>query len=283
MYNYVDVINLHLTEKCNYSCKHCFAKFSTKDELDLKGWKEVVNKIENYFTSKKIKKGRINLAGGEPMVLNYLDDLIDYIHHKNIKVSIITNATMLSKDRIDKWVNKVDTIGISIDSLDKDTNILIGRHFKKKTLDYEWLVDMLNYIKSKGIQIKVNTVVTKINLNQDIQQLYRDIEFDRIKILQVRINKNANTNAQNLSISSDEFKKYYKDIDEKNIVIETDEDFDSSYVFIDPKGYLISNANHIHNKIGLVIDQSLEDLINKAKINYHIYNKRYKRYEGEKA
>ncbi len=30
-----DVINFHLTEKCNYRCTYCFAKFNNENELDF--------------------------------------------------------------------------------------------------------------------------------------------------------------------------------------------------------------------------------------------------------
>ena len=94
-----NVINLHLTEICNYRCSYCFAKFNVQNELGIDAWKQVVDQIKNYFDLNAIKDGRINLAGGEPLLLNYLDKLIDYIHSSNIKVSIITNASLLSKEK----------------------------------------------------------------------------------------------------------------------------------------------------------------------------------------
>src|SRR5690606_10031285 len=99
-------------------------------------------------------------------------------------------------------------IGVSIDSLKHDTNLKIGRKQGLHTLDYDRLKDVLLYIKSRGITLKVNTVVSKINLEEDITRLYDEVGFDRIKLLQVRIQNNCNENARLTEIDSVEFEQY---------------------------------------------------------------------------
>lgn len=270
-----NVINLHLTEICNYRCSYCFAKFNVQNELGIDAWKQVVDQIKNYFDLNAIKDGRINLAGGEPLLLNYLDKLIDYIHSLNIKVSIITNASLLSKEKIDRWTDKIDILGISIDSLKHETNLTIGRENKGDTVDYNHLVELLNYAKAKGIKLKVNTVISKLNYKEDITKLYEDVNFDRIKILQMRVNKHCNETASDLSISDQEFIEYCDKFDDHNIVFESESDMESSYIFIDPKGNMISNENHTHNRIGSILEEDIIDLINKTRINQYRFKKRY--------
>lgn len=97
----MDVINIHITNKCNYRCTHCFGKFSkTKKELDFEEACKVIDNIAQYFSKQGITHGRINLAGGEPLLCPFLDDLIKYIYDCGIKVSIITNGSLLTKERI---------------------------------------------------------------------------------------------------------------------------------------------------------------------------------------
>lgn len=273
--NTYHVINLHLTEACNYNCVHCFAKFKVSNELGIGEWKDVVDRIKLYFDENHIVNGRINLAGGEPLLVTYIDELIEYINSLNIKVSIITNASKLTKQILDNWTGKVEMLGISIDSLNDDTNIAIGRHFRNQTLKYDAVIDLMNYAKQKGMFIKVNTVVSKLNLKENIKHLYEDVVFDRIKILQMRINQNCNESAKNLSISNDEFKEYIKKLNMNNIIIEDESEIDSAYIFFDPKGNLISNKDNSHQKIGSIIDENLSNLILYAHINNENYNKRY--------
>lgn len=275
--NKFNVINFHLTERCNYSCTYCFAKFNNDEELDLSGWMAAVDLVANYYKRNNIVDGRINLAGGEPLVLKYFDELIDYIYLKGIKVSIITNGSFLTIERINCWVNKVDTLGVSIDSLNSETNFIIGRNQGKSILDIDLLVEVLQYAKEKGIKLKVNTVVSKLNVNEDILPLYERVEFDRVKLLQVRIQDNCNEVAKTHEITNKEFEEYSKRIMSKNsdIIIEPESEIESSYIIIDPQGYLIANKGNDHQKDGSIFNETLEDLITKAEINYNSFNKRY--------
>ena len=95
------VINFHITNRCNYQCKHCFARFNQRD-LSLDEAKRVIDSIEEYFKEAQVKNPRINLAGGEPLMYHYIDEIIDYISNKGIKVSMITNGSLLTEERVEK-------------------------------------------------------------------------------------------------------------------------------------------------------------------------------------
>jgi radical S-adenosyl methionine domain-containing protein 2 len=281
MNNAVDVINFHLTEKCNYKCTYCFAKFNNEQELSLDEWIKTADIVDKYFKKNSIVNGRINLAGGEPLVVNYLDELIDYINSLDIKVSIITNASLLTKEKIRAWIGKVDTIGISIDSLNRETNLLIGRHCNGNTIEINNLLEILSIAKENNIKIKINTVVSKFNLHEDISSLYKQIRFDRIKLLQVRFNNDCNESAINYGISSNQFNEYSSQLNSYDgIIIESEDVMECSYVIIDPKGNLISNKGNLHKKIGSVFGTNLEELIAIAEINYETFMKRYQTGKG---
>lgn len=281
MNNTVDVINFHLTEKCNYKCTYCFAKFKNEQELTAYEWMKTVDIVNEYFKKNNIPNGRINLAGGEPLVVNYLDKLIDYINLLDIKVSIITNASLLTKEKMRTWIGKVDTIGISIDSINRETNLLIGRHSNGNTLETSNLLETLNFAKENNIKIKINTVVSKFNLHEDISSIYNRIKFDRIKLLQVRFNNECNESAINYGISSNEFNEYSNRLKSNDgIIIESEDMMECSYVIIDPKGNLISNKGNLHKKVGSVFESNLEELISKAEINYETFMKRYQTSKG---
>lgn len=272
-----NVINFHLTEKCNYQCVYCFSKFKNSNELNLDDWKKMVDLVDEYFQRNDINDGRISLAGGEPLLVKFLDELINYIYAKNIKISIITNCSLLTKSKIDSWANKIEFLGVSIDSINKEKNLINGRNSNGKTIELDKLIDILNYAKEKGMKLKVNTVVSKINLYEDIMPLYHLVEFDRIKLLQVRINQNCNEEAKKYEITSDEFDKYCAKVItcNKKIIIEKEQDIESSYIVIGPKGHLFSNRNKYFQKIGTIFNEKLESLITKAELNYQTFLKRY--------
>ena len=235
----LSTINLHLTDKCNYNCKFCFVN-KQNHELSLEQAKYVVDKVKRYFDLNKMN-GRINLVGGEPLCYKNIQELIDYINSKNIDVSIVTNASLLTKKFILDNKNKLKMIGISVDSLNRDTNYSIGRCSNQKVLQMIDLIKLCKIIKSQGIKLKINTCVMKLNLNEDLSSFIKLVQPDRYKIFQVV--PDTLFGYQN-RISLEEFNNYllkYKGIKYKS---ETSEYMKDNYLIIDSLGKLTINNRH---------------------------------------
>jgi radical S-adenosyl methionine domain-containing protein 2 len=116
-----NVVNYHLTENCNYSCGYCFAKFEKGNLLNLGKKQKIIENICRYFCKSNLL-GRINFAGGEPLLDRDLDELIDCVYQNGAKVSIVTNGILLTEERIRSWQGKVTCIGVSLDSANKAVN-----------------------------------------------------------------------------------------------------------------------------------------------------------------
>ena len=112
----MDVFNFHLTNACNYYCTYCFGKFPDKEQLTLEQACAVVDNIARYFSKNGITDGRINLAGGEPLLYPHLEELIDYINAYDIKVSVITNGSLLTEETIKGWKDRVCCVGLRVDT-----------------------------------------------------------------------------------------------------------------------------------------------------------------------
>ena len=106
------VVNLHYTNHCNYRCRFCHSHFQ-KTPLTFDDWKIIIDNIMDGLDVE-----RFNLAGGEPLAGEYLQELIDYIAAKKVKCSIITNGSLLTEGFIRKNSRKLSMIGISVDGLD---------------------------------------------------------------------------------------------------------------------------------------------------------------------
>ena len=68
-----------------------------------------------------------NIAGGEPMLYPGLMELVQYIRDKGVKVSLITNGSMMDEEWIKNYAVMYETIGFSVDSINDETNRKIGR------------------------------------------------------------------------------------------------------------------------------------------------------------
>lgn len=115
-------VNLHLLEQCNFNCRFCYAHFAKHTNLKVNDWLEVVDNCMNsagvsYF----------NLAGGEPLLFNGLDQLIAHISERGALCSIITNGFRMDEKWIRANVSHLDTIGFSIDSIDEELLRQMGR------------------------------------------------------------------------------------------------------------------------------------------------------------
>lgn len=265
-------INLHFTDLCNFHCKHCFVK-KRNCELSFHKLKIVIDKIYKYFNDNKIK-GRINLAGGEPLMSKNIDRIIEYITSKNIEVSIITNGYYLDDSFIERHKNQISTIGISVDSLDYDTNVLIGRYFKANTLSKEQLIHICSSIKKAGIKLKINTCLSKLNIDENFNSFINEIKPDRYKILQMYCDDSNFENKNNM-VTMDESKAFLSKInyDRKRIIFESADEMKNSYIIIDSQGNISTNNSHTSNFS--IFDFDLKEAINLLNVDYLNYNKRY--------
>ena len=264
--------NLHLTDLCNYRCKYCFVK-KEKKFLSLDECKHIVDNISNYFVTNNISDGKINIAGGEPTTCRYLQDIIDYIVEKDIKVTLITNGSMLTESFIEKNRNKLYMIGLSVDSIKTSTNVLIGRctYGKGKVLDYNQLRKICLCIKANGILLKINAVVSKLNLNEDILQLLEDVCPNRLKFLQMLPFDDF---SKCISVSNAEFAEYLKKYQKFNYVPEYSADIAGSYMIFDSSGFVSTNNLHIDRQFS-ALQSPIGEIIKHIEFNYEGENKRY--------
>lgn len=273
----MNVINLHLTHSCNYSCTYCFGKFSDKNTIGYENFCKIIDEISQYFKSQKIKDGRINIAGGEPLLCPYLDKLIEYINLQDIKVSIITNASSLTVERIMGWAGQVSCIGISVDSLSKETNHKIGRNCKEKTLTIKQLVRISQAIHKAGIKLKINTVVSALNINENFTELYKRTKPDKIKLIQMCIVSGTNDRASNLAVSKKEFKLFCKKYkySATKVVVESDDAMQNSYLMINPQGEIQLNNNGAYETYGNCLNEDFGKIMKRVPFDEKKFNFRY--------
>ena len=281
----INVFNFHLTNACNYHCSYCFGKFQTNETLTFEKACLVVDNIARYFRAKGIVDGRINLAGGEPLLYPYLDRLIEYIHSNGVKVSLVTNGSLLTKQRIDSWKGKVDCIGLSVDSAWEETNKAIGRCCKNDcVLKKETLVALVKSIKGNGIKLKINTVVSRLNINEDMRELYKALQADRLKFFQMQIVDGVNELARKNQISKEEFRAFCQKHQRygKEVVFEESGTMENSYLMIDPKGRFLLNDGGIYKSYGDCLKEELLIIMKSVPFSNEKFGKRYNsEYQGK--
>ena len=150
------VAYLHLTQRCNLNCYYCYNQKNLnnkKPELSTDEWKYVVKQLDMVGIQE------IVLTGGEATLRGDIKDILDGIP-KNVKVTLLTNGTMINK--IMSIIDYVDKIIISLDSLDDTLNELN----RKLSKNFNVYSNILNIPLSKRNKIYIRSVITKNNIDQ---------------------------------------------------------------------------------------------------------------------
>ncbi|KUJ14256.1 radical s-adenosyl methionine domain-containing protein 2 [Mollisia scopiformis] len=201
-------VNYHLTRKCNYECGFCFNTAKTSYILPLDDAKKGLALLQQAGMKK------LNFAGGEPMLYpKFVGELARYCK-TDIgleSVSIVTNGSLVKPQFLETYGGFIDIIAVSCDSFDKATNIKIGRGKGSHLENFKRLRVLC---QQYGIKFKVNTVVNKYNVAEDMRTAIEAIAPFRWKCFQVLVVKGENDsdamlrNATRFVISDEEFQQF---------------------------------------------------------------------------
>ena len=263
----VPSVNFHLWEPCNMRCRFCFATFQdVKQEMNLpKGHlpKEdcllLVDRIVEFGFEK------INFAGGEPTLCPWLPNLIVRAKEYGLVTSIVTNGSKITDQWLDDLNGNLDWIGLSIDTVDPEKSVLIGRAIRGKNpiTEAEYL-HIIGKIKRHGIRLKINTVVNSVNWKEDFTSFIRLAKPKRWKLLQaLRVKGQNDASIDDFVIGTEQFEAYVRRnriVENDGIIVvpENNEAMTESYVMIDPAGRFFDNAQGFHRysepilKVGVV-------------------------------
>lgn len=176
-------VGIGFSYACNLRCYHCFYEGYHKDDKFLK---------DLYFSTLEKIKGHhlrnIQLTDvGEPFfyyykIINYLKSLDK--DKDTAEVNFLTNATLLSKDRIDELVAVSKQTGIkylfvaSVDGVTKETyeNTRIGGNFEK-------VIENITYLNN-FFDLTINFTIRKPNMSDvtNIKPFFKSLGLRKVDI-----------------------------------------------------------------------------------------------------
>ncbi|KAK1147870.1 hypothetical protein N8T08_000384 [Aspergillus melleus] len=185
-------VNYHFSRVCNKSCGFCFHTASTS-YIETMG-----NAKRGLLALKMAGMKKINFAGGEPfMHRKFLGQMIDYCKEVLYleSVSIVTNGSLVTEAFLATYGKHIDILAVSCDSFDEVTNIKIGRGSGNQVGK---LYEIRDLCKKYGIKFKLNTVVCKLNFEEDMNQFINALQPFRWKCFQVLIVEGENDSSETL-------------------------------------------------------------------------------------
>lgn len=262
----------NITNKCNENCQFCYRKITNDNTLE--------ENIKIFDNINNVKINKITIAGGEPLLYKDIFPLVDYIKNKNpnIILSITTNGKIIDENLIEDILTRFDWITFSIDSSIDNTNKTIGRgieHLNK-------VLSLLDKFNNK-INIKINTVVNKYNIN-NLNEIYNIIlkyNIARWKLFRFYPARKDNATKKLFKITDEESKQiesWIKNLNKtnKNIKIQYN-DYDeiaTSYFSIYSDGSIENKLNQV---VGNLLTTKIEDIlkIKKDELQNHNLRKNY--------
>jgi GeoRSP system radical SAM/SPASM protein len=195
-------INWAVTNRCNFSCQHCYSRTDPSEELDCGTLYTCIEKI--------IAAGvlSINFGGGEPLLRKDLNDIAAFASRKGLRVSMNSNGYLIDREMALRLkANGFSKVGISIDSHVPE----VHDQFRGIRGSHAKAVAALAHLKEAGIKTSISTVICKIN-HQSIQELIAFAERHGVHQLNFHNFKCSGlgySNKDSLDLSPEEWKDFY--------------------------------------------------------------------------
>jgi radical S-adenosyl methionine domain-containing protein 2 len=176
-------------------------------------------------------------SGGEPLLVPYLPELAKCAKEMGFEsIGLNTNGHLLTQSKFDQLQPNIDKITFSLDTLDDDTNRMLGRGKKHAGI----ILDRVKMVQNGDINPKITSVVTRPTIG-DLETLGMCLEYSGVKkwkLLQFLQNNESNAD---LTISDDEFQNAADDLKNKfpdlDITAKKADYFNKKYAIVTPDGY----------------------------------------------
>jgi radical S-adenosyl methionine domain-containing protein 2 len=255
-------VNWHFWPWCNYGCKFCFARFEDIPRADRLP-KEIAITVPEMLAAAGADK--ITFVGGEPTLCPYLGDLLAASKDVGLTTCIVSNATGLTEEFLDEWGHLIDWVGLSIDASNDELHAEIGRGMRgdlarQRSHHLELAKQVWASCTQRGIRMKLNTVVCKANLEDNMSALVMELRPERWKIFEVLPVEGQNDgDVDEILLEEGEFNSWverHKWVADEGIqfVPESNELMRGSYAMLDALGRFYSNTEGGHTYGPSILD-----------------------------
>lgn len=171
--NNIISVEFAVTYRCNLHCEYCgFTMMPNYINAEQKsiGKEMSTQEIKEIFRIlNKLNVQRINISGGEPLIRDDIDKILEKASFYKFKITLTTNGILVPEHL--NILKNIDFLIISIDG-DKNTNdTLKGRG------SYDFALQAIDSSCKKGIKILISAVITSLTTEKDLLFLLKLCNF----------------------------------------------------------------------------------------------------------
>ena len=255
-------VNYHVNRNCNFGCKFCFATFEDT-KVVLKG--AMLKRADRLaLVDRLVAAGvsKLTFVGGEPTLIPDLAGLLARAKAGGVTTMIVTNGALFKGALLESLVPNLDWVAFSVDSANELVNQASGRARKRsgQVLEAAELLQRADLARERGVRIKLNTVVHRLNWEEDMSDFVAALQPERWKLFQVLPVEGQNSGSvDELLIDDQRFEAYverHRGLEEKgvDVVPESNDAMRGSYAMVDPAGRFFDNTSGGHRYSQPILD-----------------------------
>ena len=211
------VLQWHITERCNWRCKHCYQENYAAPELDIEKMKDILSQYVSLVKKLKLPKesASIHITGGEPFLREDFFSFLEEIKKNSeyFRWSILSNGSLLTENTVKNLkALGIHSFQVSLEGTENTNDEIRG------TGSFQKVLAAIQFLTAENIITSVSFTLTRHNF-REIRKLACLLAPYGVKWLNVRrivpIGSGKNK-LQDPALEPKELRSVYREIEKIN-------------------------------------------------------------------
>ncbi|MFZ2198241.1 MAG: radical SAM protein [Thermodesulfovibrionales bacterium] len=156
-------IQLHITERCNLRCSHCYQEGNRSDEMTLGEIISIMDEVSEMLTAWEEAyavpfESSFTVTGGEPFLRSDFSAILAALNQRGFDTYVLTNGTLISREKARELADLgVRGVQISLEGPEQIHDSIRGAG------SFAASMNGIHNIVNSGIELTLNTTLSEIN------------------------------------------------------------------------------------------------------------------------